>query len=281
MQIKIKRDDKTPSVAVIMCVYRSDSPDYLMSAIKSILDQSYKCDLFIYQDGKIPEELLTILTKFSKKDNVFIYKNAINNGLAFGLNYLIDITLPMGYQYIARMDSDDISLKDRLQEQVCFLEKNSEIDVLGCYCKEFGSNFALEVKKVPVHHDKLLQFSIARCPFIHPTVIFRSSVFEKGYRYPENTKLTEDMALWFELLNNGFIFSNLDKVLFEYRLNSNTIARRKGIKKSISEFTIRIKNMRKLNQTSLKNITLISFRLIFHILPDTLLTHIYKKYRNY
>ncbi len=113
------------------------------------------------------------------------------------------------------------------------------MDVCGTSCHEFGASFSLDEKHLPKGHDQLVEFSITRCPFIHPTVMFRSSVFEKGHRYPTNTSLTEDMALWFQLLKSGCVFANLNDVLLDYRLNENTINRRHGIGKAFSEIRIR------------------------------------------
>jgi len=272
------KDVKISSVksAVIMCVYHSDESSALKLAVDSILNQTTPCDFIIYQDGLVGNDISKILEDYSKLDSVKHFRSDINRGLAFGLNYLINYALSEGYSFIARMDSDDISYPNRLEKQLKFFEENPEVDVLGTFCREFGASYALDKKSLPITHDDLVEFSITRCPFIHPSVMFRSRVFERNYRYPENTKLTEDMALWFDLLNAGFIFSNLNEVLLDYRLNENTIYRRKGLNKAFSEIKIRIKNMRSLNKVTLKNIVLIYLRIVFHLMPSTLMKFVYK-----
>ncbi|HIF9086811.1 TPA: glycosyltransferase [Photobacterium damselae] len=262
-----------------MSVYKSDSPDMLKVAINSILTQSIKCDLLIYQDGDIPKQLADVLDEYIKKSHIKLFVNPINKGLATGLNYLINYAIEHKYDYIARMDSDDISRPTRIERQVNFLENNKNIDVLGTSCREFGASFALDEKHLPQSHEELLDFSITRCPFIHPSVMFRANVFIKGHRYPENTTLTEDMALWFQLLNNGVRFANLNEILLDYRLNENTINRRKGFKKAMSEINIRARNMLSLKQVSFKNISLIGARIIFHLMPTSLVKLAYKKAR--
>ncbi|WP_318468967.1 glycosyltransferase [Photobacterium leiognathi] len=268
------------NVVVIMCIYRSDNSEMLKTAINSILDQSVLCDLFIYQDGDIPDCLSEVINNYKNNNNIRFYSNLINKGLAFGLNYLINIALKEGYDYIARMDSDDISRTLRIEKQVNFFNDNPLVDVLGTSCREFGASFALDEKHLPQTHKDLLDFSITRCPFIHPSVMFRASVFAKGHRYPENTTLTEDMALWFQLLNDDDIrFANLNEVLLDYRLNENTINRRKGFKKAMSEINIRAYNMILLNQVNLKNVALIGARIVFHLMPSSLVKLAYKKVR--
>lgn len=267
------------NIAVVMSVYHSDSPKSLKLAVDSILKQTVPCDLLIYQDGDVSEELSNQLKEYVDKNNVKLFVNSMNKGLASGLNYLISYALEENYEYIARMDSDDISREKRIEKQVEFLNENLDIDVVGTSCREFGASFALEEKHLPKSHEELINFSITRCPLIHPTVMFRASVFYHGIRYPENTTLTEDMALWFLLLNKGYRFANINEILLEYRLNEETINRRKGFNKAMSEVNIRVRNMISLKQINFKNVSLIGARIIFHLMPISLVKLAYKKAR--
>ncbi|MEX5378445.1 glycosyltransferase [Escherichia coli] len=267
------------NVAVIMSVYHSDDPQMFKDAINSILYQSISCTLLIYRDGILPEPLNVVLESYSENKNVYIIRNDVNQGLATGLNTLIDFAIKKGFKYIARMDSDDISRPQRLKVQLNFLESNTDIDVLGTSCREFGASFALKEKHLPTSHDELKDFSITRCPFIHPTVVFRRRVFDKGYRYPIHTTFTEDMALWFDLLNAGFKFSNINEVLLDYRLSENTVNRRKGIKKALSEIKVRFHNMISLNQVSVWNVTRLFARIVCHLVRNLLVKLGYKNAR--
>lgn len=266
-------------VAVIMCIYNGDSATNIHESILSIINQDYKSTLFLYIDGPINDNLKYAINIYSELDNVFIFSSDQNNGLAFGLNYLIDQAMILGYNYIARMDADDVSLHNRISIQVGYLESNLDIDVCGTFCSEFGATYSLKIKSLPLKHSELVEYSIIRCPFIHPTVMFRDTIFKSGARYPTNTHLTEDMAFWFNLIKNGYRFANIPKVLLNYRMNEDTIFRRIGFQKGLSEFLLRFKYMIILNNISLKNIFLISSRLIFHILPKIFLKFLYKNFR--
>ncbi|EKB5072123.1 glycosyltransferase [Vibrio cholerae] len=259
-----------PNVAIIMSVYKSDNLDYFKVAVESVLNQTYEnFTLFIWRDGAVPGEIDDYLNQLIGNSRCVINLCPENKGLAKSLNSMIDIVIQNGnFDYIARMDSDDISYKDRIESQVEFLENNPSIDVIGGKCREFGASFALEEKSLPQNHDELVDFSITRCPFIHPTVMFRARVFlDNEIRYPTNTSLTEDMALWFLLLSKGFKFANINKVLLDYRLNEATLSRRRGLAKSFSEVKIRFYYMHILNRYSFKNITAVIMRIIFHIMP--------------
>lgn len=267
----------TNKIAVIMCVYDGDDSTQLLDSINSILHQTVPVDLYIFQDGVVNKSISKVL--FGFRDEVYLIESCVNLGLAVGLNSLIDVVLSKKYDYIARMDADDISYKNRIESQVVFLNNNDKIDVLGTSCREFGSSFSLQEKHLPEKHDDLLDFSIARCPFIHPTVMFRISVFQLGYRYPTNTALTEDMAFWFILLSSGFNFANVNEVLLDYRLNEGTLNRRKGMKKAFSEFKMRFKYMLILKRVSFKNIALVFLRLVFHMMPEKIIALCYKHCR--
>ncbi len=112
------------SVAVIMSVYRSDCLDDLIVAINSILKQTYsRCDLFVYRDGPVEKEVEEYLQSLNIKESSFYYYPCSENkGLANALNFLIDRVLESKkYNYVARMDSDDISRKERIEKQVLFM----------------------------------------------------------------------------------------------------------------------------------------------------------------
>ncbi|MEX6253037.1 glycosyltransferase [Providencia hangzhouensis] len=268
------------NVAVIMSVYKGDSLENISIAVDSILNQNFtNLKLFIYVDGEISTEVKSYLDSLIYK-GCFVHFSPKNNGLAVGLNYLIDeVVSQCDFRYIARMDSDDISYENRILKQVKFLESNLDIDLCGTFCREFGSSFALNVKSLPISHPELERFSATRCPFIHPTVMFRTSVFQDGVRYPTDTSFTEDMALWFSLLDNGYKFSNLPEVLLDYRLEESTLTRRLGINKAKSEFFLRNKYMWKLNNFSIYNVFAIYARFIFHLLPEAGLKLVYKNLR--
>lgn len=267
------------SVAVIMSVYKSDNPIAFRESLISIFNQTYPCDLYLFRDGAVPELICDILCEFEHDKRVKVFHSDENIGLANALNKLIEEVLVKGYDYIARMDSDDISRPNRIARQVSYFDDNPDVAVCGTSCREFGASFAHEEKHLPTTHSELLKFSISRCPFIHPSVMFRSCVFEVGHRYPTNTALTEDMAFWFTLLNKGYRFGNLNDVLLDYRLCDKTIERRMGFDKALSEVRVRLYNMFVLKQFSLVNTMLILSRLAFHLMPSMFVKYAYKKLR--
>ncbi|EID2651789.1 TPA: glycosyltransferase [Escherichia coli] len=269
-------------IAVIMSVYNGDLPQNVELAIDSILNQRYKnYKLFIMIDGPVAQNILMILKKYEQEPAIEIYSRDINKGLATSLNELIDIIKSKNdFNFIARMDSDDESLPDRFCEQINYMQKAPDIDVVGSFCHEFGAEFALDIKRVPLEHEELKKYTLYKCPFIHPTVMFRISVFNDAQiRYPTNTKLSEDLALWFLLLSRGYKFANIDKVLLNYRIDDATLSRRSGVKKAFSEMNIRFLYSLKMKNFSVFIYSLILIRGVLALCPLKLKKIVYKKFR--
>ncbi|XBY06377.1 glycosyltransferase [Escherichia coli] len=122
--------------------------------------------------------------------HVIFIRSEKNKGLAYALNKLISVALVNNeFDFIARMDADDISLEDRFQRQIDFFMANPELDVVGGLCQEFGGESAREKNARSIFTDEAIKktMPLKKCPFVHPTVMFKSSVFNNGMRYPEKS----------------------------------------------------------------------------------------------
>lgn len=244
-------------IAVIMSVYKNDRLSWLKSSCESILSQrSIRPMLFVAVDGPVDVTIRDYLIALDLKENAQVLFFEKNLGLALRLNQLIDhVLLNPEFEYIARMDSDDISYPDRLCAQINFLEHNPSIGVLGCSVREIREDSsAIGIKSMERNHDVLAAQIIKRCPFNHPTVVFRRYIFEDlNQRYNASLKNTQDYYLWVNLLEKGVRFANLDEILFDFRIDEGFYSRR-GLSKAKNDFKSRIYAMRKLKLFSLTNL---------------------------
>ncbi len=112
-----------PKISVVMPVYNTKE-EWLREAIESILNQSYKDFEFIIIDDGSDKSIEPIVNSYNDARIVLIRQE--NLGIAKSLNYGFKISKG---EYIARMDSDDISLPERFEKQVNFLDKNPQISV--------------------------------------------------------------------------------------------------------------------------------------------------------
>ncbi len=209
--------DRFPFVSVIMPVFNGEK--YLNEAIESILNQTYtNFEFIIINDGSTDTSEEIIL---SYKDSRIVYiKNPENYKLIQTLN--IGFSLAKG-RYIARMDADDISHPDRLQKQVQFLELNKDYGLIGSGVNLFhGANKS----QLLYHTDHAsLKFALAfYCPFIHPSVMIRSSVLHNiDCVFDANYVHAEDYELWTRLAFKTKM-ANLPEYLLDYRLHASQIS---------------------------------------------------------
>jgi glycosyltransferase involved in cell wall biosynthesis len=199
-----------PPITVLMPVYNAEA--YIGQAIESILNQTFRnYEFIIINDGSSDKSDLVIQ---SFTDDRIVYRNhSQNQGLISTLNEGIAIATG---KYIARMDNDDISVSTRLEKQYLFMESNPEIDILGSWFSEIGS----EIKKtLPVNDAeckvKLLQSNV----FGHPTMFIRKeSVVREGLKYNSSFLHAEDYRLWTESAIKGLKLANFPEILLNYRV---------------------------------------------------------------
>ncbi len=241
-------------LAVGMCVYINDDLECLKSSINSIIKQKVGLHLYINVDGPVTISVKNYLDSLMLNNVTIMYAD-VGKGLAFRLNEIIEVALiNHNYEFFGRMDADDISSIDRFEKQIDFLTKNREIDVVGSDVIEI-SDVGDDVfyKKMESSHDKLSKSIIKKCPFNHPSVMFRMSIFNEGFRYKSKLKNTQDYYLWVDLLAGGKKFSNINEPLLRFRVNSEFHSRR-GLKKAINDIKSRLYAFEKLDVLTLGNI---------------------------
>lgn len=215
--------------SVLMSVYKNDNPIHLKEAIESIYNkQTLKPNqIVIVEDGPLTEELMLVLDEFKQEyEDIFdLIKLKENVGLGRALQEGIKYCK---YEYIARMDSDDISCNDRFLRQIEYIAKYPEIDVLGTHISEFKENIIeneIRVRKVPLENDEIKRMSKKRNPMNHVSVILKKqSVLECGGYNSIN--LLEDYYLWIKLLSKGKLLKNLDESLVYVRTGNGFNHRR-------------------------------------------------------
>lgn len=214
-----------------MSIYKNDRLEYVKLAVESILDQTYrKFDFYIQYDGPIRSEVDEYLSGLTDK-RVKIQRRRENKGLAQSLNDLLAVVLPQGYEYIARMDADDISLPDRFEKQIVYLDIHKDIDCLGGAINEIdeqGENRG-KVTRYPCEPDEARCFFSKRNPVAHPTVMMRKSMFEKaGCYYPLDFVRNEDTMLWYKAYLGGAKIANLSDVLLHFRMTDAMFTQRRN-----------------------------------------------------
>lgn len=263
--------------SVLMSVYYKETKENLKIAIDSILNQTVLPNEFIIvEDGPLSEELNSLIDDYEKKyEFIKIVKLNENHGLGEALKQGIK---HCKYDYIARMDSDDFSLPNRFAEQISYLQKNPNIDLLGSYVAEYDEELKeqISIKKVPIKPTDIKEYMKKRNPFNHPTVIFKKKAVLNSGNY-EKMLYFEDYYLWCKMFNNGCNITNIDKVLLNFRAGKAMYKRRGGLTytKAVINFEKSIMKLGIINKFEFAKICFI--RISVTILPSFLRELIYKK----
>lgn len=205
-----------PLISVILPIYNAGL--FVNESIQSILNQTFiDFELILINDGSTDNSEEIILA--FQDERIRYYKNATNLKLIDTLN--LGLELAQG-KYVARIDADDIANPERFQIQVDFLEANPTYGIVGSFARKFGdSNDLLSY----VEEDENIRYAfLTHNPFIHSTVMLRSSILKKYNLYFQNNRMhVEDYDLWMRLLqfSKGKILS---QELIRYRLHAGQIS---------------------------------------------------------
>ena len=203
---------KQPKVSVVMSVYNGEK--YLEEAIDSILNQTFEDFEFIIIDDGSTDRTLRIIKGY--KDPRIVLISRENRGLVKSLNEGIEKAKG---EYIARMDADDISMKDRLKKQVDFLDNDKRVVLLGSSMGVLYSKSKQIVNHFVLLGDTELRAEMfIRCPFVHGSTMYRRSSAVDAGLYNSNYWPAEDYHFWLRLSMIGKI-SNLYEPLYVYREN--------------------------------------------------------------
>lgn len=264
--------------SVLMSVYKNEKVEYFKEAIESVLNQTLPPDeIVLVRDGTVYEELQNIIDSYvSQYPEIFTYLPLEQNG---GLGKALEYGLPYcRNELIGRMDTDDISVPNRFQSQVEFMQNNPDIDIVGGNIAEFlGSpEQIVQYRVVYGTHEEIAKDITNRSPMNHVTVMFKKSAVLKAGNY-ESFYQFEDWNLWVKMLLAGCKFANLNDVLVNVRIFD--MSARRGGKKYYQSCKRLLKIMKKNKiMGTLKYIKVNTVRFIGYVLlPNKLRSYLYTK----
>lgn len=210
-------------ISVLMSVYKKENPAYLKVALDSVYAQTLKANqIVLVKDGELPLELEEMISQYADIHIVKLEKNLqLGRALEAGLK-------ECEYELVARMDTDDIMMPNRLEKQYRFMTAHPEITACGGDIAEFmEEDVILREKHMPTSSQDLYGYGKKRNPLNHMTVMFRKSAIEAvgGYRHFPGL---EDYDLWSRLLANGYQIANIPEVLVKARIGDRFASRRGG-----------------------------------------------------
>lgn len=264
-------------VSVLMSLFLKENADFFDCAMHSIWDNQLRKpdEVVLVEDGPITKELDSVVKKW---ENIIPQLKVItlekNQGLAIALNEGIKHCCG---DYIARMDTDDISLPNRFQLQEDFLNAHPNVVLLGGGMIEFNDvEGELKPRMMPATTKEVRNSICKSAPFCHPAVMFRRKLFDDGLLYNPKCRRAQDWDLWFRIIAAGYEVANLQKVIIKFRKDPFLYEKRK--KSANLEFVVTVKG-------TYKVFGLFSWRYIYPVvhylfrqLPPSLAQKIYNKF---
>ncbi len=214
-------------VSVLMCVYNTPI-EYLKEAVNSILDQTYQnLEFVIVDDASDKEDVVNYLdTIHNSEIKIQVIRNRTNLGLTRSLNIGLE---RCNGKYITRMDSDDISLPQRIQKQVEYMRKYTDVALLGsdiiCFGRDISEFYPSEEQGVfndPDIYRVRSLFEHSGPP--HPTFMLRTEFLENNkIRYRNDILKAQDYGIMADILRVGGVINRISEPLLKYRVHNGQI----------------------------------------------------------
>ena len=205
-----------PRISVLIPAH--NCAPFVESAVRSILDQSYRdIEVLIADDGST-DGTWRILERLARDDErIHLYRNERNIGLARTLNLLVNAARG---EYVARLDADDVSLPQRLERQLRFMEIH-ELSFTGTWARTFGLRRDY-VLSFPVTDAEIRAHLLFQSAFGHYTVMARRELFLRHPYRPEAGR-AEDYDLWVRISADARM-GNLPEPLVLYRQHASQVS---------------------------------------------------------
>lgn len=215
---------KGKKVSVIMGIYNCEKT--IKQSIDSIINQTYTNWELILCDDHSRDNTYKIAQEYARKypEKIILIKNAANLRLAATLNHCLQYVTG---EYIARMDGDDLSLPERFEKQVNFLNSHPRYQLVGTQMISFDETGDRGIKGIIEKPNRMyLRYNT---PFAHATIMMRKEAYEKlgGYKVDSGITRCEDVDLWFRFFKEGFQGYNLQIPLYKVRESIHDFKRRK------------------------------------------------------
>lgn len=226
---------KIPAVSVVMPVFNTE--DYLPYALQSILSQTFTDFEFIILDDGSTDRSVRIVQEHAEGDDRVRFFPLEHRGyvtmLRRGLHHCRG-------EFIARMDSDDISLPHRFEKQIAYLREHPDVVAVGSRVElidPFGSKVETPPHKTTHEEIEAELLNGVGWAMVHPTVMVRREPLMRVGGYREDLMVSEDLDLFLRLAEVGKL-ANMSDVLLQYRqhlqsVNYTKYEQQKAVKRQI------------------------------------------------
>lgn len=265
----------SPRISVIMGIYNCAAT--LVEALDSLYAQTYQgFKVILCDDGSTDDTYQVAADYAAHHDNIILIRNERNMGLNYTLNHCLEYA---DTEYVARMDGDDISLPDRFEKEIRFLDQHPEYAVVSGPMIYFDENGDFR-QGHPVEYPQIRTF-IKSTPHPHAPCMIRTLVMEEvgGYTVEKRFLRIEDYNLWTKIYAAGYRGYNLQDPIYKMRDDRNA-AKRRTFQARWNSTRARLYAYRRLG-ISLKDYPKAFLPTLIGLLPNSLYNYLRKqKYGN-
>ena len=261
--------------SVLLSLYIKEKPEFLKECLESLEKQTLPAtEIIMVFDGRLTSELEEIVAQYITILPIKIIRLPENIGLGRALNEGLK---HCSYNWVFRMDTDDICLPERFEKQLAFISEFPNVVLFSAHIAEFIEDKALisTYRKVPIGNKNIKKYALSRSPFNHMVVAFRKDIIEEVGGYQHHLFL-EDYNLWLRVIAKDYEVGNIDEVLLLARTGDGMLSRRRGKQYIKGEWKLfKLKKKLKLQGIFLGFLTFL-LRVTPRILPTMALKMIYK-----
>ena len=267
----------TNKFSVLMSVYYKETSQNLKVALDSVINQSMPPnEIILVEDGKLTDDLYDLISIYKKRYQfIKIIPLSKNQGLGKALNEGLK---HCKYELVARMDSDDCSVKNRFEKQLRVFDEKQDIDIVGSNVTEYDEKLlnVTSKKNVPETDAEIKKYMKRRNPINHMSVMYKKSSVIKAGSYVD-CPFFEDYYLWCRMAKDNCLFYNIQDSLVNVRAGIYMIEKRGGrdYNKHIINFQKKIRKLGIIN--NYYYVTNIMLRVIISTCPKGLRMRFYKK----
>lgn len=259
-------------ISIIMGIY--NCAETLPEAIDSLVQQTYTGWKLIMCDDGSSDTTYTVAAEYQKKfpEKIILIKNDKNRGLNYTLNHCLQYA---DTEYVARMDGDDISLPERLEKEIHFLDTHPAYAIVSCpmiYFDEYG-----DWGHGSAGGEAFKEDLAKGTPFCHAPCMVRREAYAavNGYSMNEDRLRVEDWDLWVRMYTQGYTGYVLPERLYKMRDDRMAYSRRK-FKFRINEAKVSLSAIRLLHLSS-KNYIWVLRPIIVGLLPRFIYDFLHRK----
>ncbi len=263
--------------SVLMPVYGRERAEFLRQSLDSLAAQTIQANqVVIVKDGPLGAELDSVI----KSCSTALPITAVRLEKQVGLGPALSVGLAACRdEIVARMDSDDICVAQRFENQLTFIDENPQVAAVGSAIGEFVDDPGriATIRRLPCDSAGIREFAKFRNPLNHMTVMFRKSAVLVAGGYRDFPGL-EDYDLWVRMLAQGMELRNLSEILVLARCGNGIANRRGGLAYAKSELRL-YRRLLRIGFISAPEFALsVLMRVPVRVMPAVLRPFVYRKF---